>query len=405
MFYQAMITFVKKHYGGARAGIFQFSIRAAIWIRAFIAAILKLVKWVGIPVIDAVVILFSFWAVKELWDDYVRPDVDYPDKLIFISLPIFTLLYLTAAYYAGLYDRHYKKGSVLRSTIIATVALLTAYALLPEQYRFSRAIVVFGALMAFLLISVLRWLLVKARLVLEPADAASRPYIVIAASRNEYSGVEAFLKEKGFGQRLIGRIGVNGGSEKTIAHIDNIDTTAEALNAKELIFCINTLSYKRVIQLTDELHTKLKFRYHAFGSSSIVGSDTSTDSGEILAAEADFAIAHSANRRIKRLIDVLTSLLFILTFPIHFLFVKKPLAFFSNCFTVLFAQKTWVGYTSSQTALPLLRKSILAPNGRRELSYAFSDENLYLLNYWYAHNYQPVQDLKTIFSHYKYLGS
>lgn len=405
MFYYAMSVFVKKHYGGVKAGVFHFSIQAAIWIRAMIAALTKAIVFIGIPVIDAVFILLSFWLVKELWATLVRTDTVYPNKLLFVSFPVFTLVYLTAAYYAGLYDRYYKLSNLVRSTLTATVTLLTLYALLPESLRFSRAIVLLGALLAFVLIMAERYLLVKAGLLLQPPDASSRPHILIAASVNEYNAVQTFLQKKGFGERIIGRVGINGASEDMIAHVDKLDAIAKTLQAKELILCAGNLSYKRMISLTETLQKGLKFRYHALGSCSIVGSDTSTSSGEILSTETSFAIANASNRRLKRLIDTVTAVFFLLSFPLQLFLVEAPLQFLRNCVAVLAGRRTWVGYSKPSSSLPGLRPGILAPNGKKQPVGEPATENRQLLDYWYARNYDPLQDVKTIFRHYPDLGS
>ena len=81
---------------------------------------------------DALLILFSFWLVKDVWVTFIRPELSFPNELILISFPAFTLIYLTAAYYAGLYDRIYRAKNLVRSTAIAMLSLLAIVSFVNE---------------------------------------------------------------------------------------------------------------------------------------------------------------------------------------------------------------------------------------------------------------------------------
>lgn len=405
MFYNAMSIFVRKHYGGSRAGIFHFLIHLAIWVRAALSALGQFVRRIGLPLIDAGLILLSFWLMKNIWNQYVRTDIEYENRLLWIAFPAYTVFYLITAYYAGLYDRWYKWTGLVRSTVMATIVLLAAYALLPEQYRFSRGIILFGAMLAFLLISSLRWVLIQTKVLTSNKEKEEHATTVIAGSPEEYLQAVQLMKEAGLQERILGRIAVDDNKEGAIGQVNELNKLLSVIPFREIIFCQGQLSYASSIAIVKTLPGFLKIKFHAAGSRSIVGSESKDTSGEALSTENGFKLAEPGNRRIKRLADIIISFLSLASFPVHLFLVKKPVSFFANCLAVLTARKTWVGYIKNEQKLPALRKAVMTCNGFPAVQpQQLPDESLYKLDYWYARDYEPIYDLKLLWRRYRHLG-
>jgi len=405
MFYNAMSIFVRKHYGGSKAGIFSFLIHVAIWFRAALSTIGSFIRKNGLPIIDAGLILLSFWLMKNIWSEYVRTDIQYENKLLWIAFPAYTIFYLITAYYAGLYDRWYKWSELFRSSVVATIVLLAAYAMLPEQYRFSRAIILFGAMLAFALISLLRLILIQSNVLNSNKDRDEHTQTIIAGSVEEFDAAKQLLKDAGLKQRVLGRIAVHADDNDGIGSVKNIKGLSSVIPFREIIFCQGRLSYAEIIEVIQQLPPSINVKIHAHGTTSIVGSNSKDSSGEVVSKENGFKLSDPYNRRLKRLLDVSISIFSIITFPVHLIFVRKPLSFLKNCFQVLFARKTWIGYAVPEKSLPSLYNAVISCNGiPADKKQALPKESLQMMDYWYARDYEPINDLKLIKRMYRSLG-
>jgi O-antigen biosynthesis protein len=406
MFYRAMAVFVEKHYTSVTAFFFRFFITLAIWFRAGITAVLGGLKQLGLPIIDAVNILIAFIAAKYTWNELVKPEIVYNRDLLGMAFPAFTVVFIVAAYYAGLYDRSQKRGRVIHSTVIATTALLVIYALLPEQYRFSRAILLLGSFYAFILLVLSRGWMRRLNLI-EAEEEEKLGTVVVAdlASFEEASGLMETAEKR---QRILGRIAPQEDGGASLTTLGHLDAFLKDVPVREVIFCQGRISYQEIIRHAQKLPKHTRMRIMAGGAKSIVGSDSSTSSGQAISDAAGYNLGGPSARRMKQLVDALAALLFIVTWPLQLFLVKNPIGLLGNAMKVLGGQCTWIGYSSimsNHNGLPRIKKGILGTNGQPGCGHPDADDGLYKLDQLYAREYTIYKDLYLMAKGYKWLGS
>jgi GT2 family glycosyltransferase len=402
MFYQAMSIFVQKHYSSGRATFFAFFIQLAIWMRAALAAMGGVLVKLGFPIIDATLIVAAFYWVKWYWVNYTANGQYFVESMVNITLVGFSLLFLGTATLAGIYDKKYHPIKALYAAGVAIVVMLAIYSLLPETMRFSRGVILFGGLLALLLITGCRWLMLRWRLVEASEEEQLKQPIVIVGSVAEYEEVVTILSHAEQQRSIVGRVSITA-DETALGKLADLPLLIQQLNIGELVFCVGSLSAKKTIEALATVPQTVRIRFHAAGSKSIVGSDSKDSSGAIVSTTEQYNLAEPYHRRMKRMVDISVAIFILLTFPIQLFF--GGFGMIKNAFAVLVGRKTWVGYGVSNMHLPRLRQGVITTGGLHfSLALQLSQHVLETTDKQYAKNYTAGKDLLMIFSNYRNLG-
>jgi O-antigen biosynthesis protein len=401
MFYLAMGKFVNKHYSTSKAGLFTNIINVAIFMRALLSATKRLILQIGLPLLDALFVFLSFWVAKIIWVNYIRRWIEYDMQLVFISFAVFTVLFLIVSYYTGLYEKKFRYQNLRRSTIISAVIILAVYSLLPENYRFSRGIVVFGSVFSYAVLVLWRWLLLQMDLLQKHNDKDL--FSLVAGTKEDLDRVNNLLQHTGRHQTIEGFVSPLQ-EEHSLGSIADIQKVLQNTPTKELILCQgNHLSFAQIIGLYERTGKQVTLHLHAQNSSSIIGSDSKNEAGQVLNTE-NYRLSTAKNLRLKRLIDLLSSVLFVIFFPVHFLLNRHPVQLIIHCLQIIMNRKTWIGFSTRYQHLPVLKPSVLNPAGVPHSQSQLTAEGLQLADEWYAREYRPGGDITILFANYKKLG-
>jgi len=412
VFYNAMVIFARKHFSQKNARLFSLLINMAIYFRALIAILSRFLQAILLPVMDAVFLYAGIYLIKTYWERYIvyLDGGQYPDEFITIAVPIYILIWLFSVYISGGYDRPVKMRKVYMGLFIGTVTILVIYALLSETYRYSRALIILGALWGMISMTGIRLLLhfLKIKRYMLGQDRGRR-YIIVG-DKQEAERVAELLRKTYINPGFIGLTSVKESNEKSEGFIGDIHQIKDIITIykiDEVIFCAKDLPAHQIIDIMTELHrSEIDYKIAPPESISIIGSNSISTSGDPYIVDIN-AIDKTSNRRNKRLFDILVSVFFLPCSPILLFVIRKPLGFIRNIIFVLFAKRSWTGYCESHGIdighLPKIKKGILNPaDAFKRLK--ITNETIKRLNILYARDYKVSNDLNIIYKGFRNLG-
>jgi len=406
MFYEAMSIFVTKHYKGNTATLFANTIKIAIWLRALLTIFKSLFTRLSLAIIDSIVIYLCIWIVKKLWIIYVRGSAEFQQDIVSTITPVYVFVYLIAAALAGMYDNLYKPVKALAASLVAIVVGLAVYSLLPETLRFSRGVILFGGIVSSIMMILYRWFLKELDFIKETDEIKKMQQTIIIGSDEDYTKAITLMQNLQLKERVLGRVSINSNTTHSIGDIKNLNKIIDTFKIREIIFCVNNLSYQQIVELTQTLPKNISFKFYSSESNTIISSDSKTNSGEILSSEHNYSINQPYQKRMKRFIDILSSTIILITFPIHLIFIKNGFKAIQNACKVFIAKKTWIGYSVENNGLPTLKSSVISHyTSVAKNNFSISDDVLKNMDILYAKDYEWLQDVKYIIENYRRLGT
>ena len=409
-FYNAMIIFARKHFSQKNAQMFSLLINFAIYLRASISIIRRFLNTIILPLLDFTIIWIGIYFIKSYWTHYIlSSDYEYyPTVYIFIVVPIYIIIWLFSFYFSGGYERPHKLSKIFQGISIGTITILVIYALLSTPFRFSRALILLGAIWSIISMLTTRILLHFTNIKDFKIGENTNKRFIIVGDNNEAERVADLLRKTDINPSFIGLININETWDNTnfIGSVNQIKDIIEIYKIDEVIFCAKCISASDIISKMSELNNKtIEYKIAPPESLFLIGSNSINTSADLYVIDIN-AVNKPNNKRNKRLFDILFSILFIILSPIMILIIKKPFNFIINIIKVLFGIKTYIGYYSKDVDIrkfPLLKKGILNPADM------FSDkklnnETLYKLNLLYSRDYKLSNDFKILLKNIRNLG-
>lgn len=411
VFYKAMVIFARKHYTQKNARMLANLINIAIYFRAFIALVSRFFDHILMPVIDGVLLFGGMVTIKHFWGSQLiySQGGDYPEMYVRYIIPSYIIIWLLSVFINGGYDKPVRIRKSVQGMLAGTIAILVLYALLPENLRFSRAMILLGTLWGVLALPGIRFLLYAMGASWIQLGEKQKKRFLVIGEKEEAGRVASILNESYIKPDFVGLASPQVSGEVNDSYIGNLNQVKDIISIykiDEVIFCSKNLSHQVIIDKMAEWHnTAVDYKIAPEDSLSIIGSNSINTRGDLYTINIS-TINKPANRRNKRFLDLMVSLMSLALFPFLLFFVKNPGHFFANIFKVLSGKRTWVGYYPAKDNafhLPKIKPGILTPLTSLK-NPKLSPDMISNANILYARDYSVWKDLNTILINFREMG-
>jgi hypothetical protein len=356
------------------------------------------------------------YLLKTYWETSVKV-LHYPPLFMNLVVPIYVLTWIFSVYLSGGYDKPIRISKIIRGIFTGTIFILVVYALLPEHYRFSRALILLGTIWASVVAVALRFVLNFTGIKKFQVQRDDKKRTVIVGEAEEGKRVLSVLNISGTNINFLGFINANNVtaadkskiSEYTLGAMDQLNEIIEVYNVNEIIFCAKDISAQQIIQQMQSVsRMNVEYKIAPPESLYIIGSNSINDQGDLYFVDIN-AMNTPANKRNKRLLDLVVCFAIVIFSPILIFIVKDFGNMITNWIKIFSGKQSWVGLSRrpsdnlSSEKKHSYKKGVLNPlDALKKID--LDESTISRLNVLYAKEYSVYTDLRIIFRGLKNLG-
>jgi GT2 family glycosyltransferase len=403
-FYKAMLLFSQKHFKGNI--LFSWFIYVGIGVRAILALGKRAWDFSASFLVEFGIAFAGMKFIKDWWElNFKGVPGMYPDFFIHLLIPVYLLVWIGWTRIFGRYSREFNHGSILKGIAMGTI-LISGITNFFDDYRFSKGLILIGA--------VWTWLVVSLRFVLQRIAEKKSPFgedvrknrILLWGPGSVFERVSQFLGSRESGQQLAGWVWENPGSDvrnRWLGKPDGISELLYRLGIKELVFSTQSLSYQEIIQQLDQLSIKkIRFAFLGKDASFVISSSEKHNRGTIFQSETIPEALQAHHLRQKRLFDLVICFILVLGSPFLLLTGRLGFPFIRNWWSVCFGKKSWVGLSHSDFTGHGMRKGIISMT---DLAGPGADQGLVQsLDFMYLNEFHPEQEIWTVLKNTRLLN-
>ena len=349
VFYKAMIIFATKHFSRQHARLFSFLIHLAVYARAGLALLNRLFKQVVLPLFDAVMFYAGIMVLKGYWESSVK-ELNYPPLFVNVVIPAYILIWMVSAYFSGGYDRPLRMSRAVKGVASGTLFILVVYALLPEEYRFSRSLTVLGAVWAGMAVAINRYLLGMTGIHEFRRERSDKKNLIIVGKAEEAARVLSFIRQSDHPVNFLGVVIPENHTadekkalgDQYLGDLSGLGEIVSVYQVSEIIFCARDITSQEIIgRMLSLSGMDVEYKIAPPESLFIIGSNSDDTRGDLYLVDIN-ALESKEGRRNKRLFDVVSALSMLILFPVSVWFADNKGGFLMNVFRVVFGTRTWV---------------------------------------------------------------
>lgn len=394
VFYKAMVIFARKHYSGSNQRVFTFLINTAIYARASIAVLQNFFIKYWLLLAEVVIVFSALYLLKGYWEEHIKYIKSYPQEMLTIHLPYYTLVWIGSLLLGGSYKQPFRFNILIKSILIGTFVIFTIYGLLPEHLRFSRGIILFGTLIVAASLVSFRALYHFIKFRNLNFDNAKNTKSILVGDAKKWNKLGSIFKSNQKNYHQLGFVcNTDEKDANWLGNLNQLEEIVKIYGINEIIFSGDCISTEEMLTRMAKIGSAVNYYMIPANTDFVIGSNSKNANGLYFGEQLELNLSQPQNRRSKRWFDFFLSFFALVLFP-FFLLLNKKIFTPMNCWLVLTGKKSWVGYSTDAKELPQLKPGVLTTAFRLKIIDSNTERHL---DYWYAKNYSPNTDLNILF--------